>query len=136
MQTGGQFGELARLSGDGFTVLLSEISQIGVRLAIDNFGTGYSSLACLKRFSFDRLRIDRSFISDLSNSESGNNIAASIIGLANSLGLQVTAEGVETVAQLDILKTGTCDEAQGFFFSCPMPTDAATEYLGVSQSMN
>ena len=109
--------------------VLKDLKELGVRLAIDDFGTGYSSLAYLKRFPVDRLKIDRSFISDLSTDEAGSDIAASIIGLASSLGLQVTAAGVETVGQLDILRAGTCDEAQGFLFSRPMAIDAATDYL-------
>ena len=109
--------------------VLKNLKARGVRLAIDDFGTGYSSLAYLKRFPVDHLKIDRSFIADLSNGSSGSSIAASIIGLAGSLGLQVTAEGVETAGQLEMLKIETCDEAQGFLFSQPMPTNAATDYL-------
>ncbi len=109
--------------------VLKELKGLGVRIAIDDFGTGYSSLAYLKRFPVDRLKIDRAFISSIDGSSAEGAIAASIIALAGTLGLQVTAEGVEEMRQLEFLKARTCDEIQGFLFSRALPSGEATDYL-------
>jgi diguanylate cyclase (GGDEF)-like protein/PAS domain S-box-containing protein len=104
--------------------MLNELHALGISIAIDDFGTGYSSLGYLKRFPVDRLKIDRSFVSDIGASDDDETITSAIIALAHSLELQVIAEGVENAAQLDFLRARSCHEMQGFFFSKPMPREA------------
>lgn len=100
---------------------LRRLRSLGVGIGIDDFGTGYSSLAYLKRFPVKRLKIDRSFVRDIADTRDGKIIPKVIIDLAHSLGLNVLAEGVENVAQLEILRALGCDEAQGYFLGRPMP---------------
>jgi EAL domain-containing protein (putative c-di-GMP-specific phosphodiesterase class I) len=87
---------------------------------MDDFGTGYSSLSYLRKFPFDGLKIDRSFMADLDGSEDGQAIIKAIIGLGRALSLTVTAEGVESQAQLDVLRQFDCEEVQGYFLDRPM----------------
>ncbi len=102
---------------------LRALKDLGVQLSLDDFGTGYSSLAQLKRFPFDFVKIDRSFISGVDSNVEDEAIAAAIIAMAHSLGLKVVAEGVETEAQLSVMRTMRCDEMQGYLFSKPLPAD-------------
>jgi EAL domain-containing protein (putative c-di-GMP-specific phosphodiesterase class I) len=103
------------------TWTLGELKSLGIRIAIDDFGTGYSSLSYLRQFPIDTLKIDRSFVSDLGQGARGTAIAKSIIALARSLHVGVTAEGVETSIQEAILRRIGCDLAQGYLFGHPLP---------------
>ncbi|MGE6792597.1 bifunctional diguanylate cyclase/phosphodiesterase [Pseudomonas guineae] len=105
---------------------LSSLKQLGVFIAIDDFGTGYSSLNYLKQFPLDVLKIDRSFVDGLPHGEQDGQIARAIIAMAHSLNLTVIAEGVETLAQLDFLRSHDCDEVQGFLLGRPMPAHQFT----------
>jgi diguanylate cyclase (GGDEF)-like protein/PAS domain S-box-containing protein len=111
------------LMDDADTVIdvISRVRALGVEFAIDDFGTGYSSLGYLKRFPVDAVKIDRSFVSGLGADPGDAAIVSAVIGLAHALGLRVTAEGVETEAQLAALIGLECDEAQGYFFLPPQP---------------
>lgn len=111
---------------------LKALKDLGMRLAVDDFGTGYSSLAYLQRFAIDRLKIDRSFIKDLPQKTSDAAIAATIIAMARTLGLEVLAEGVETVDQLAWLSSQDCTCYQGFLFSRPQPAQAIGQLLGLA----
>ncbi len=109
--------------------VLRSLKDIGVALAIDDFGTGYSSLAYLKRFPIDVIKIDRSFITDVTADASDAAITRAIIALAQGLGLVSVAEGVETEGQLAFLRANGCDEIQGYYFSRPLWPDALREML-------
>ena len=108
---------------------LTALGDIGIRIAIDDFGTGHSSLAYLKRFPIDTLKIDRSFIADLTRNTEDKTIIAAIITMGKSLDLIVVAEGVETVEQLDFLRAHGCDEYQGYYAHKPMPAEEFVRFL-------
>jgi EAL domain-containing protein (putative c-di-GMP-specific phosphodiesterase class I) len=103
---------------------LGNLRALGVRLSIDDFGTGYSSLAYLKRLPIDVVKIDRSFVKDLGKTAADGQIVGAIIALADRLGFNVVAEGVETGEQADILKASQCELLQGYLFSKPVDSAA------------
>jgi len=109
--------------------VLDELKALGVYLAIDDFGTGYSSLSYLKRFPIDKLKIDKSFIDDVTYDEAAAAIASTIITMGNNLHLKVIAEGVENNDQLNFLKKHHCDEMQGYLFSKPINATEMTQLL-------
>ena len=108
---------------------LQSLADQDIKIAIDDFGTGYSSLAYLKRYPIHTLKIDRSFINEMNTSMEDLAIVKAIITLARSLKLKVVAEGVETVSQIDLLRTLACDEIQGYFYSKPLPAPELVQFL-------
>ena len=101
--------------------ILHQLRSLGVRISMDDFGTGYSSLSYLRSFPFDKIKIDRSFVHNLTSNKDSKAIIRAITGLTNSLGMTTTGEGVETQEELEYLKREGCTEAQGYFFSKPKP---------------
>ncbi|MHB1175527.1 MAG: EAL domain-containing protein [Sulfuriferula sp.] len=114
---------------------LRQLKALGVDLALDDFGTGYSSLSYLKRFPFDRVKIDRSFVRDIITDSDDAAISKAIISMAHSLGIRVVAEGVETEAQCQFLRRHQCDEMQGYYFSHPLPFIKITALLNEKRQL-
>jgi diguanylate cyclase (GGDEF)-like protein/PAS domain S-box-containing protein len=110
--------------------ILRRLKSLGVRIAMDDFGTGYSSLSYLQAFPFDKIKIDRTFISNLEHSPQSEAIIRAVIGLGRGLDLPITAEGVETQAQLDFLVRESCQEIQGYFIGRPEPIANYAELVG------
>lgn len=115
---------------------LHALRNMGVRVALDDFGTGYSSLSYLRSFPFDKIKIDRSFIEDLLAHKGATAIIKSITSLAEALGMETTAEGVESIDQLDILREQGCNQIQGYYFSRPVPEAQVNEMLAGSSALS
>lgn len=109
--------------------ILNELTDMGIKTSIDDFGTGYSSLGSLKQFPIDTLKIDRSFVKEITLDSNVETIVKAIIAMAHSLNMKVVAEGVETKEQRDFLLSNNCDELQGYLFSPPVPEDKFAELL-------
>jgi diguanylate cyclase (GGDEF)-like protein/PAS domain S-box-containing protein len=118
---------------DFTSAMLHSLHQMGVHLAIDDFGTGYSSLSYLKQFPFNTIKLDQSFIQDLTTNPKDAAIATAMIALGRGLNLRVIAEGVTTKEQLDCLRSLQCEEMQGYLFSPPLSAEAATNLLQAYQ---
>ena len=114
---------------DGALAMLRQLKELGVSVAMDDFGTGYSSLGYLRSFPFDRIKIDQSFIRELSKSKESMAILRAVVGLGSSLNIVTTAEGVESQNQLEILRTEGCSDVQGFLFSPPKPATEVRKLL-------
>jgi diguanylate cyclase (GGDEF)-like protein len=121
--------ESVLVDDDAFALAtLHQLRDIGAHIALDDFGTGYSSLNYLRKFPFDKIKIDQSFVRELLSDKSCLAIVRAVVDLSTSLGVVTTAEGVETAAQLELLRREGCDEVQGYFFSAPRPI-AEIEYM-------
>ena len=117
-------------NADGALALMVQLKKLGVKLSMDDFGTGYSSLSYLSCYPFDGIKIDRSFVMNLSDPKANNQaIVSAVVAMGKSLGMVVTAEGVETPEQLEVLATLGCDQAQGYLLGRPMPPDALATLL-------
>jgi EAL domain-containing protein (putative c-di-GMP-specific phosphodiesterase class I) len=109
--------------------ILHQLRELGVSISMDDFGTGYSSLSYLRSFPFDKIKIDRSFIKDIAERSDCVAIVRAISGLGRSLNITTTAEGVETIGQLDWLRAEGCNEVQGFLFSAAKPASEVQALL-------
>ena len=114
---------------------LRQLNAMGIQISIDDFGTGYSSLSYLRRFPIQALKIDQSFVRDITTDPDDSVIVTAMIILAHSLKLKVIAEGVETKEQLDFLRSLKCHEMQGYYFSRPLPEDEVTRLLATGKSL-
>jgi diguanylate cyclase (GGDEF)-like protein/PAS domain S-box-containing protein len=121
---------------DKMLTTLNELKEMGIHLAMDDFGSGYASFYYLKQFPFDKLKIDCSFVRDITSNPDSSAIAKAVIAMAHSLRLKVIAEGVETEGQLRYLRDHGCDEMQGYYFSRPVPAAELTELLMRGSSLN
>ena len=109
--------------------ILKTVRAWGIQVAVDDFGTGYSSLSYLRKFQIDALKIDQSFVGAITAVDSDTSIVTAVLSMARSLNLRVVAEGVETMAQSSFLRSHECDEAQGYYFSRPVPSDRFASLL-------
>jgi diguanylate cyclase (GGDEF)-like protein/PAS domain S-box-containing protein len=116
--------------------MMDKLDSLGIRMSIDDFGTGYSSLSYLKRFKVYKLKIDRSFVHDITEDAEDKAIVAAIINMATSLGVRTIAEGVETAGQLAFLRLQGCNEVQGYYFSKPIPADKFEAYVRGTASIS
>jgi EAL domain-containing protein (putative c-di-GMP-specific phosphodiesterase class I) len=115
--------------------ILHQLRAVGVRIALDDFGTGYSSLSYLKRFPFDKIKIDRCFISDVAEADGSSAIVQAVVNIATARNMTTTAEGVETLAQKGMLRTLGCTEMQGFLFSAAKPGAEVRKLFGANAEM-
>jgi diguanylate cyclase (GGDEF)-like protein len=113
---------------------LHRLKKLGIRIAMDDFGTGYSSLSYLRSFPYDKIKVDRAFVSDLAAGTEHVVIVQAVVSIARALGMTTTAEGVETEAQTEFLAALGCDEGQGYLFSAPVPADKLGEIIAAWQA--
>ncbi len=108
---------------------LASVKQLGVRIAIDDFGTGYSSMAHLQRFTVDALKIDRSFITQMTHNQEGDTIIRTLVQLGKALSIETLAEGIEQAHELSLLQGERCDSGQGFLFARPLAAADTADFL-------
>jgi EAL domain-containing protein (putative c-di-GMP-specific phosphodiesterase class I) len=120
----------------GAVAVMNNLHERGVRMSIDDFGTGYSSLSYLKKFRVYKVKIDQSFVHDITEDSDDKAIVSAIISMATSLGMQTIAEGVETEGQLEFLKAEGCTEVQGYYFSRPLPVEQFEAFMRTRSSSN
>jgi len=122
--------ESALLEDDAATIaILHQLRALGIRVSMDDFGVGYSSLSYLRKFPFDKIKIDRSFVGTLGESSESKAIVRTIASLGENLGMETTAEGIETAEQLDLVRQAGCTEAQGYYFSRPCAAEDALRII-------
>jgi EAL domain-containing protein (putative c-di-GMP-specific phosphodiesterase class I) len=115
--------------GEASAIALRALRDLGVKLVLDDFGTGYSSLSYLRRLPLDTIKIDRSFVDGIEHDNSNLPIVQAVIALAHGLGIEVVAEGIETIGQLERLRELVCDRGQGYYYARPQPPEALAELL-------
>jgi EAL domain-containing protein (putative c-di-GMP-specific phosphodiesterase class I) len=118
---------------DAVVAVLDQLRSFGVRISLDDFGTGYSSLSHLQRFAFDKIKIDRSFVQRVARDPDCRAIIRAVAGLGASLGIRITAEGVETAEQLAQLRADGCSGVQGYLTGRPLSSEAASALLAADQ---
>ena len=121
---------------DSTIEILDSLKKMNVKISVDDFGTGYSSLSYLNRFPVDILKVDRSFLKEIPSNSNNAAITAAIVALAQSMKLEVIAEGVETREQVDFLNTLKCDGMQGFYAARPEPADTVSTLLSGGWRLN
>ncbi|RAU23787.1 GGDEF domain-containing protein [Paramagnetospirillum kuznetsovii] len=126
----------AMRDADNAIAVVNQLKEMGIGCSIDDFGTGYSSLSVLKRFPIQKLKIDRSFVMDITTDPNDAAIVDAIVAMAKALKLKVVAEGVENQEHLDFLRTLGCDQIQGYFFSRPLPAEAMGQMLSERRRMD
>jgi EAL domain-containing protein (putative c-di-GMP-specific phosphodiesterase class I) len=114
--------------------MLHDLKALGVRISMDDFGTGYSSLSYLRSFPFDKIKIDQTFVRDILDDSDAMAIIKAVLDLGASMGIVTTAEGVETLEQLNALRGQGCAEIQGYFISRPAPASEIARLLGITES--
>ena len=114
---------------------IGALTDLGITFALDDFGTGYSSLSALQRFPIERIKIDRSFVAGIGDSQNDEALASAIVALAKRLDQQVVAEGVETEEQARVLTGFGCDELQGYLFSRPLPAKKFEAFLRIAEKV-
>ena len=119
----------AMANPESAVAVMNDLHARGIRMSIDDFGTGYSSLSYLKKFKINKIKIDQSFVRDITSDPDDKAIVGAIIKMADNLNMATLAEGVETQAQLDYLREQGCNQVQGYFFSRPLPPDQFIEFV-------
>jgi EAL domain-containing protein (putative c-di-GMP-specific phosphodiesterase class I) len=127
--------EILMTETDRILAILGELKEIGVSIAMDDFGTGYSSLSYLRKFPFDKIKIDRSFVNEVDNNPAAKEIVRAIINMGHALKMQVNAEGVETAEQANMLQDEGCEELQGYLYGYPMKKDDMDLLLKTTRSI-